>query len=179
MTQPGTSALRLNRALVLLLVGCGAALAQPQERTLELRDGATLRFRVLDPAEPGLPSARSVSERLLQHLAAGQIEEAALLSTAPRRRFEELAKYRLTVGEREFRQVFERYVAAGAPLVEVAAGGHRLLVWDLVEGPEQRLAGQYFVEIEGRFLLDDVPNETRSQLRQLLEAFRAGRVPVM
>ena len=72
--------------------------------------------------------------------------------------------------------MFERYLAAGAPLVEVALDRHRLLIWDLAEGGEQRMAGQYFVLIDGRFLLDDVPNETRQRLRQVLEAYRSGRL---
>jgi hypothetical protein len=37
------------------------------------------------------------------------------------------------------------------------------------------LAGQYFVEVEGRYLMDDVPNQTRANLRRVLEAYRAGR----
>ena len=149
-------------------------LAQPQQLTLE--DGSTLQFQLFDATAPAAESARAVSEQLLRYLAAGRIEEAALLSTAPRRRYEELAKYLGTVGESEFRRVFERYLAVGAPSAEVAIDAHRLLLWDLAEGPERRLAGQYFVRIEGRFLLDDVPNDTRTRLRQVLEAYRAGKL---
>ncbi|MGQ0651569.1 MAG: hypothetical protein ACT4P4_04745 [Betaproteobacteria bacterium] len=157
-------------------LSAAVALAQPQERTLTLDNGESLRFEVLDAAVPDYHSARSVSERLLRHLAAGELEDAALLSTAPRRRYRELADYLLTVGEREFRDVFQRYLAAGAPLVEIAIDRHRLLVWDLAEGGERRMAGQYFVQIDGRFLLDDVPNETRARLRRVLEAYRAGKL---
>jgi hypothetical protein len=151
-------------------------LAQPQERALTLDDGSTLQFQLLDAATPEAQSARAVSAQLLRHLAAGRIEEAALLSTAPRRRYEELAKYLGTVGDAEFRRVFERYLEAGEPLAEVAIDAHRLLLWDLAEGPERRLAGQYFVRIDGRFLLDDVPTETRRRLRQVLEAYRSGKL---
>ena len=168
-----TSARRLSRALAALVLACGAALAQPQERSLALENGETLRFQVLDATVPDDHSARRVSERLLRHLAAGELEEAALLSTAPRRRYAELASYRATVGEREFKEVFERYLAAGAPLMEVAIDEHRLLIWDLAEGAQHRLAGQYFVRIQDRFLLDDVPSATRSRLRKVLEAYRA------
>lgn len=174
---PGTSAPRPKRALALIVfLACGVALAQPQERALALESGETLRFEILDVRADEGRSARLASERLLRHLANGQIEEAALLSTAPRRRYEELAKYLDLVGEREFKRVFERYLAAGAPLVEVAMDRHRLLIWDLAEGVQARMAAQYFVQIEGRMLLDDVPNETRSRLRQVLEAYRDGRL---
>lgn len=171
-----TSALRLSRAAALLLFACGAALAQPQERSLALENGETLHFQVLDATVPDHYSARLASQRLLRHLAAGELEEAALLSTAPRRRYAELVKYAETVGEREFKDVFGRYLAAGAPLVEVAIDRHRLLIWDLAEGGEQRMVGQYFVRIDDRFLLDDAPSETRRRLRQVLEAYRAGRI---
>lgn len=172
----GTRALPLKRALALVLLLASAAWAQPDERELSLESGETIRFQVLDAAIPDHYSARRISERLLRHLAAGELEEAALLSTAPRRRYEELVKYAERVGEREFKAVFERYLAAGAPLLEVAIDRHRLLVWDLAEGGESRMAGQYFVLIEGRFLLDDVPNETRRRLRLVLEAYRSGRL---
>jgi hypothetical protein len=140
---------------------------------LTLESGETVRFQLLDATVPDTYSARQVSGRMLRHLAAGEIEDAALLSNAPRRRYEELAKYLETVGERDFKSVFQRYVAAGGPLLEVAIDRHRLLIWDIAEAGEQRMAGQYF---EGRFLLDDVPNTTRSRLRRVLEAYRSGRL---
>ena len=37
------------------------------------------------------------------------------------------------------------------------------------------LTGYFVVEVDGKFLLDDVPSETRSRLRQVLEAHRSGR----
>jgi len=39
-----------------------------------------------------------------------------------------------------------------------------------------RLAGQYFKEIEGRWLMDDVSSEQRSTLRRVLEAYRSGKL---
>jgi hypothetical protein len=59
-------------------------------------------------------------------------------------------------------------------VAEVALGEHRLLVWDLGEAGH-RLAGQYYVEVEGKFLMDDVPSEKRTQLRRVLEAYRTGK----
>lgn len=135
-----------------------------------------MRFEIIDATAAESRSARRAAERLLRHLAAGEIEDAALLSTAPRRRYEELARYLVSVGEREFKGVFERYLAAGAPLAEIAIDRHRLLIWDLAENDAQRFAGQYFVEIDGRFLLDDVPNGIRGSLRKILEGYRSGRV---
>ena len=38
--------------------------------------------------------------------------------------------------------------------------------------PGNRLAGQYYVEVEGRFLLDDVPSRSRTELRGVLEEIR-------
>ncbi|MDA0225875.1 MAG: hypothetical protein O2975_07140, partial [Proteobacteria bacterium] len=56
----------------------------------------------------------------------------------------------------------------------VAIGTHRLLVWRLESGA--RIVGQYYVEIEGRVLVDDVPSAARLQLRRVLEAWRAGEL---
>lgn len=112
---------------------------------------------------------------MLRHLAEGNIEEAAALSNAPRRRFEVLRDYRDAVGEEEFKRVFGRYFTPGNRLIaEVAIGRHRLLVWDLGEAGNQ-LAGQYYVEVEGKFLMDDVPSRERSRLRRVLDAYRSGK----
>lgn len=120
-------------------------------------------------------SARGTAMLMLRHLAGGNIEEAAALSNAPRRRFEVLRDYRDAVGEDEFKRVFGRYLASENRLIaEVALGRHRLLVWDLGEAREH-LAGQYYVEVEGKFLMDDVPSAERSRLRRVLEAYRSGK----
>ena len=58
--------------------------------------------------------------------------------------------------------------------MEAAIGKRRLLVWDLGEAGHQ-LAGQYFVEVDGRFRMDDVPNEERSKLQRVLEAKRTRK----
>jgi hypothetical protein len=145
------------------------------ERILEVPAAEPIRFRVLDATVPDSQSARLASERLLRHLADANIEEAALLSTRPKRRYEELAKYLLTVGEGEFKRVFYQYLSSGGPVAEIAIGPHRLLIWELADAGHH-LAAQYFVDIEGRFLLDDAPNETRARLRSVLEAYRAGKL---
>ncbi len=50
-------------------------------------------------------------------------------------------------------------------------------IWDLREGAK-RIAGQYFVEVDGAYLIDDVPNEQRTRLRWVLEAYRTGKIPL-
>ncbi len=146
---------------------CGPALAE--ERVLRLPDGDELRYRLItDPAE----SARGTATELLQHLATGDISAAAALSNAPQRRYEVLSDYRRSVGEDEFKRVFARYLApANRLIVEAAIGRRHLLVWDLVEAGNH-LAGQYYVRVDGRFLLDDEPNEERSRLQRVLEQYR-------
>ena len=44
-------------------------------------------------------------------------------------------------------------------------------MWDLGEA-NNYLAGQFFIEVEGRFLLDDVPSAERQKLQRVLEAYR-------
>ena len=122
-------------------------------------------------------SALDAARLLNLYLSLGDIEEAALLSNSPRRRFEVLREYRESVGEEEFKSVFAQYLAAeNRLLAEIAIDKHRLLIWDLQQGA-RRIAGQYFVEIEGRYLMDDVPNDTRTRLRWVLEAYRNGKLP--
>lgn len=176
MAPTGNSAPRPRLAatwgLALLVASAGAA-AQGAERTLEISPGKAVRYRMV---EGGAGSARPTAERLLRHLAEGDIEAAALLSNAPRRRYEELARYRNAVGEGEFKKVYARYFQPANPVVaEIAIGAHRLLIWNLGDAGNN-LAGQYYVETEGRFLMDDAPGETRSRLRQVLEAYRSGKL---
>jgi hypothetical protein len=128
-----------------------------------------LRYRVITEASE---SARPVALQILKHLAAGDLEAAAAMSNAPERRLEVLRDFRNTVGEDEFKRLFGRYFAPQNRIVmEAALGKRRLLIWDLGEVGNQ-LAGQYFVELDGKFVMDDVPNEERAELQRLLEARR-------
>ena len=174
MAPSGNSALRPRRALawgLALLLASAAALARGEEHSLEIAPGEAIRYSLVGGGEA---SARPTAEKLLRHLAEGDIEGAALLSNAPRRRYEELARYRAAVGEDEFKRVFARYfLPANRVVAEIAIGAHRLLIWDLGEAGHH-LAGQYYVQTEGRFLLDDAPGEMRTSLRRLLEAYRSG-----
>jgi hypothetical protein len=134
---------------------------------------AFAQHRLVDPS--AADSARPTAMRMLRHLADGNLEAAAALSNAPGRRFEVLRDYRDAVGEEEFRRIFGRYFAPENRLIaEVAIGPRRLLVWHLGEAGDH-LAGQFYVEVEGRFLMDDVPSPERSELRAVLEKFRTSR----
>ena len=129
---------------------------------------ALAQQRLLDPDSPD--SARPVAMKVLRLLADGDIEAAAKSSNAPERRLEVLRDYRKRVGDEEFKRAFARYVET--PVVaEVALGPRRLLVWDLGDA---ELAGQYYIEHDGRFVMDDVPNPARAELTRILREFRSG-----
>lgn len=155
------------------LSGAGLALALALACAPAAGQDSVPRYRLVSPPEA---SARPVAEKLLRHLANGDLEGAAALSTAPQRRYEELSRYRGLVGDAEFKRVFERYFAPQNRLVaEVADGPHRLLVWDLGEAGNH-LAGQYYIEIAGTFLMDEKPSEARARLRRVLDAYREGKI---
>jgi hypothetical protein len=131
--------------------------------------GAAAQQRLLDPGSP--ESARPAAAEVLRLLADGDIETAAKSSNAPERRLEVLRDYRKRVGEEQFKRAFARYIET--PLVaEVALGPRRLLVWDLAD----HLAGQYYIEHEGRFVMDDVPSPARAELARILREFRSGHL---
>jgi len=139
-----------------LLVAAAASAQSPDYRT------------ITDPAE----SAQPVALEILKHLAAGELERAAELSNAPGRRLEVLHQFMSSVGKEEFRRLFARYFAPQNRVVlEAAIGARRLLVWDLGEANNQ-LAGQYYIQRDGKFLMDDIPSEERSRLQRVLEAMR-------
>ena len=163
-------------------------LAQSEaSRSLELEDGKrieyTLRVHPADahlvkPATVLAPTTALDAARLLNlHLSTGDIEEAALLSNSPRRRFEVLQDYRRSIGDDEFRRVFAEYFDPKNKLVaEIVIGPHSMLVWN--QTASKNIAGQFFVKMDdGRYLVDDIPNSTRSSLRQVLQAYRAGKIP--
>ncbi len=130
------------------------------------------RYELIVPGQASPPSAVATARRFIELLAAGRIEDAAVLSNAPKRRFEVLKNYEKQVGEKEFRRIYGRLLRKENPvLAEAAIGDHRLIVWDLGEA-KHALAAQYYVLVEGRFLMDDVPNETRAELRRILLAWR-------
>jgi hypothetical protein len=157
------------------LVFITAGPVQAEERVLDLGKGNALRYEVLDSNTVQSRSARATAAEILRHLADGSIEKAAALSNAPQRRFEVLRDYRASVGEEEFKRVFAQYL--GNRIVdEIAIGPRRLLIWDLAKA-SHHLAGQYYVEIEGRFVMDDVPSAERAKLTRVLQSYRKSATP--
>ncbi|HEV3010066.1 MAG TPA: hypothetical protein VGX52_13610, partial [Burkholderiales bacterium] len=136
--------------------------------TLILLAGSVIaQHRLVEPS--AADSARPAAMRVLRHLAEGDIEAAARLSNAPRERLEVLRDYRNRVGEEEFKRLFGRYFSPeNRVIAEVAFGARRLLVWDLGEAGNH-FAGQFYIALDGRFLMDDVPSPARSELRRVLE----------
>jgi len=180
-------------AVTLFLLVAGAAQAQTEEaRTLAVDGGASVAYklrryppeaaRAADAKVLAPKSALDTAKLLNLHLSAGDIEEAALLSNSPRRRYEELANFKKTYGDDEFKRVFAEYFDAKNNLVaEIVIDNRSLLVWRLSVPqksgpPTPYYAGQYFVDVDGRFFVDDVPNDVRTQLRWVLEAYRSGKL---
>ena len=132
---------------------------------------AIAQERLIEPSAPD--SARGTAITVLKHLAEGDLEQAAALSNAPGQRLELLRGYRDTVGEDEFRRLFRRLLAPDNRLIaEVAIGPRRLLVWELADANRQ-LAGQFYIEVDGKFLMDDVPSRERAELQGVLRRYRA------
>lgn len=185
----------LAALLAATLAAAPALRAQEGEaRILEVEGQPRIEYRlhvhpvnahVLTPAAALAPDTALNAAKLLNlHLSTGDIEEAAVLSTSPKRRFEVLQDYRQSVGAEEFKRVFAQYFdPANRLLAEVAIDRHRLLIWELragrtnAPGAPSHLAGQYFIEVDGKYLLNDVPSPARAQLRHVLEAYRSGRLP--
>lgn len=181
----------LAALLAATLAAAPALRAQEGEaRFLEVEGQPRIEYRlhlhpanahVLTPAAALAPdSALNAAKLLNLHLSTGDIEEAAVLSTSPKRRFEVLQDYRQSVGAEEFKHVFAQYFdPANRLLAEVAIDRHRLLIWELrgAPGSPSHLAGQYFIEVDGKYLLNDVPSPSRAQLRHVLEAYRSGKLP--
>lgn len=158
--------MKLGFWLVLLVV---AASGHAEDRTLRMPNGSTVTYRVVGQGEA---SAQPVALQLLTHLAAGKIDEAAKLSNEPGRRTEVLRDYLAIVGEAEFRRVYAQYLQPQNRVVaEIAMGPRRLIIWDL-ESAGHRLAGQYYIEADGRFLMDDRPGPERLALQQVLAEHR-------
>jgi hypothetical protein len=165
----------LVRFFLSFLIFITAGPAQAEERALDLGNGKSLRYEVLEPGAQSR-SARATAGEILRHLTEGSIDKAAELSNAPKRRYEVLRDYRASVGDAEFKRVFARYVRSRI-VDEIAIGDRRLLIWDLAEATHHELAGQYYVEVDGRFLMDDVPGKEREALTRVLRSYRKSATP--
>lgn len=132
---------------------------------MRMPNGTVHAYRVVQAGEQ---SAQPVAVQVLTHLAAGRIDEAAKLSNEPSRRAEVLRDYVAIVGEAEFRRVYAQYLEPRNQLVgEFAMGPRRMLVWNL-ETAGHRLAGQFYIEADGKFLIDDRPGPERLALQRVL-----------
>lgn len=146
-----------------------AAASHAQERSVRMPNGSTVTYRLV---EEGERSAQPVAVQILTHLAAGRIDEAARLSNEPARRTEVLRDYVAIVGEAEFRRVYGQYLEPRNRLIaEIAMGPRRLLIWNL-ETAGHRLAGQFYIEADGAFLMDDRPGPERHALQRVLAEHR-------
>jgi hypothetical protein len=121
--------------------------------------------RLLDPAAPD--SASHTARVVMKHLAAGDLEQAAALSNAPQQRLALLRAYLNSVGEEKFRSVFGELLTTRL-VAEVGLGPRRLLIWEIGD----QLTGQYYVQVDGKFVMDDVPSAERAQLARVLQRFR-------
>ena len=168
----------------LLLLFVALVAGGEETRVLETADGGQIRYTLrtyapdahrLDPAIGLAPTdALDVAKLVTRHLAAGRVEEVSLLSTAPKARFERLRESFAGWSLDDFARAFGRYFAPGNRIVgEAAIGNHRLLMWYLSD--TDYVTGYFFVEVDGKLLLDDVPSDARTRLRRVLEAHRSGR----
>jgi len=153
---------------------------------LQLENGQSLGFRLvshppnahlLDADKPLEPhSALDTAKLVTRYLAEGKLEDASMLSNAPKARYEILRSSFEGWTADDFRNTYARYFDPANRIVgEVAIGEHRLLMWHLKDA--DHVAAFYLVEMNGQLLLDDVPNATRANLRRVLEAYRGGKIP--
>ena len=175
----------LSPFLLALLFACAPGARADEQRVLDLGNGERVgyAFRVyaadahlLDArTELGPSSALNTAKLVTRYLSEGRIEDASLLSNSPKARYARLRESFEGWSEGDFRRAYGRYFAAENRIVgEVSIDGHRLLMWHLKD--TDHVAAFFLVEIEGRVLLDDMPNQTRSSLRRVLEAYRNGKM---
>ena len=178
----GAAARSLLFCVVLACAFASAAADEP--RVIEFENGERVRYvlnthpadaHLLDKTAVLQPrSALNTAKLVTQYLAEGRIEDASLLSNAPKARYARLRESFEGWAEADFRRAYGRYFDPENRIVaEVAIDGHRLLIWHLRD--TDYLAAFFLVEIEGRLLIDDVPNETRASLRKVLQAYRDGK----
>ncbi len=156
-----------------------------EQRTVEFENGERVSYALrLHPADAHLldleaalqpRSALDTAKLVTRYLAEGRIEDASLLSNAPKARYARLRESFEGWSEADFRRAYGRYFDRENRIVgEVSIDNHRLLIWYLRD--TDYLAAFFLVDIEGRLLIDDVPNETRANLRRVLQAYRDGKL---
>ena len=180
--------MRRALAAVLACVALVSAHAQTgQARSLTLADGTRIAYTLRDftrdaqALAPGVKlapnNALDAAKLLIEHLARGQIEDAALLSNAPKQRYRLLREAYAGWKPEDFARTYGRYfLPQNRILAEVSIGAHHLVLWRLQD--INYLAGYFFIDIDGKTYLDDWPSPVRAQLEQVLEAYRAGTLPL-
>jgi hypothetical protein len=183
----------VRRALPALAAACAClALASAhaqtgQARSLKLADGSRIDYTVRDfPSDAQAPvtdaklaqtNALDTARLLISDLARGQIEDAALLSNAPKQRYKLLHDAYAGWTSADFARAYGRYFLAQNRIVaEASIGEHHLVLWRLQD--IGYLAGYFFMDIDGKTYLDDWPSPARSQLEQVLWAYRSGKLPL-
>jgi len=175
----------LSPFFFVLLFACATGVHADEQRVLDLESGERVGYalrahptdaHLLDArTDLGPSSALNTAKLVTRYLSEGRIEDASLLSNSPKARYARLRESFEGWSEGDFRRAYGRYFAPENRIVaEVSIDGHRLLMWHLKD--TDHLAAFFLVEIEGRLLLDDIPNQTRANLRRVLEAFRNGKV---
>ena len=151
--------------------GCSQTLEREAESDA-LREFAA-DAHLLDPNEKLQPSsALNAAKLATRYLSEGRLEEVALLSNAPKARFDRLREALQGWAPEDFRRAYGPFFDADSWIVgEVAQGPHHLIMWR--RGDLGHIAGYLLVEIGGKYFLDDVPSPERSRLRRILESFRA------
>ena len=179
---PGTR--WLSRSFLTALIACAPVARADEQRVLELENGDRVGYalrihpegaHLFDASAQLAPtSALNTAKLLTRYLAEGRIEDAALLSNAPKARFERLRESFEGWSDGDFKRTYGRYFAPENRIVgEVSIDAHRLVMWYLNDA--DHLTGFFLVEIDGKTLLDDVPSAARATLRRVLDAYRAGR----
>jgi len=180
------SATKWGSSLLFLALACASTPAVAQEpRTLEIENGEQVRYFVrTHPADAHLfdanavlnpDSALNTAKLVTRYLSEGRVEDASLLSNSPKARYARLRESFVGWKEDDYRRAYGRYFDAQNRIVaEIEIEGQRLLIWYLKD--TDYLAAFFLMDIEGRLLMDDVPNATRANLRRVLQAYRDGKV---
>jgi hypothetical protein len=168
------------RGLTPFLFACALAARAEEARVLELEGGERVRYTLHShsenahlPAADEPASALGTAKLITRYLAEGRVEDASLLSNAPKARYERLRAAFSGWGAADFERAYQRYFAPENRILgEAAIGPHRLVMWYLKDTGQ--VTGFFLVEVEGKFLLDDQPSEARLKLRRILEANRGA-----
>lgn len=158
-----------------------------QALSLTLADGRRIDYtlRTFPPSASPIASgtklapanAFDAARLLISRLARGRIEDAALLSNAPKQRYRLLHEAYAGWKPEDFARAYGRYfVPPNRIVAEASIGEHHLVLWKLQD--IDYLAGYFFMDIDGKTYLDDWPSPARAELEQLLQAYRSGKLPL-